>query len=122
MLIFVCFLSILSHQTTVTECLYLIVDTYAQSREYPEQKYWPDQSRSILEIKTRIGRPYPVLVELYYMYLNLKHEGDIVGSRLLLLICLKLCLIKEQERLIAIEYPLLILDFHFNFKERKYLH
>jgi hypothetical protein len=57
-----CFLSILSHQTTVTERLYLIVDTYAKSREYPEHQYWPDQSRSVLEKNTywptlsRIGR------------------------------------------------------------------
>jgi hypothetical protein len=62
-----CFLSILSHRTTVTERLYLIVDTYANSREYPEHQYWPDQSRSVLE-KTRIGRLCPVLAELYYLY------------------------------------------------------
>jgi hypothetical protein len=53
---------------TVTERLYLIVDTYAKSREYPEHQYWPDQSRSVLEKKTRIGRLCPVLAELYYLY------------------------------------------------------
>ena len=46
----------------MTERLYLIVDTYAKSREYPEHQYWPDQSRSVLEKKhvladsVRIGR------------------------------------------------------------------
>ena len=66
------------------------------------------------EKKTHIVRPCPALAELYYLYHNLKHEGDIVGSCLLLLICLKFCFIKEQGRLIAVEYPLLILDFHLN--------
>jgi len=68
----------------VTEFLYLIADTHAKSREYPEHQYWPDQSRSIRE-KTHIGRPCPALAELYYLYHNFKHEGDIVGSCLLLL-------------------------------------
>jgi hypothetical protein len=60
--IFLYFLSIVSHQTTVTGRLYLIVDTYAKSREHPEHQYWLDQSRSILEKNTycptlsRIGR------------------------------------------------------------------
>jgi len=53
----------------VTEFLYLIADTHAKSREYPEHQYWPDQSRSIRE-KTHIGRPCPALAELYYLYHN----------------------------------------------------
>jgi len=48
--IFSHFFSILSHQTTVTECLHFIVDTYVKSRENPEQQYWPDKSRLIRKI------------------------------------------------------------------------
>ena len=68
--LFVYFLSLpfhLSHQTTLTERLYFIIDTYVKSRENPEHQYWPDQSRPIRE-KIRIGRLFPVLAELYYLY------------------------------------------------------
>jgi hypothetical protein len=41
----------------VTDCLYLIIDTHAKSREYPEHQYWPDQSRSIREKNTH----WPIL-------------------------------------------------------------
>jgi hypothetical protein len=52
------FLSILSYQTTVTEHLHFIIDTYVKSREIPEHQYWPDQSRPIWE-KICIGRLCP---------------------------------------------------------------
>jgi hypothetical protein len=65
------FLSLLfhwSHQTTITERLYFIVDTYVKSRDNPEHQYCPDQSRPIRGKKIRIGRLCPVLAELYYLY------------------------------------------------------
>jgi len=60
--IFFRFLSILSHQTTVTERPYFIVDkcTYLKSRENPEHQCWPDQSRRIRGKKIRICRFCPV--------------------------------------------------------------
>ena len=60
--IFFRFISTLSHLTTVTGRLYLIVDTYVKSRENPEHQYWPDQNRPIREKNpywltlSRIGR------------------------------------------------------------------
>ena len=55
--LFICFrfLCIFSHQTTVTERLYFIVDTYVKSRKNLDHQYWPDQSRSIRE-KICMGR------------------------------------------------------------------